>query len=212
MGSLLAAVHPLGPGRLLLLLRACGAVCGLAGARPSPPASVPFQPARKESATFCPTAEAPEVTLRPAACAPVLATCRGQPPRPGTAAGRSGTGLERRSGTAPAAEVARTPPAFSQLGAGAIRASHDGRPAPLRRRRWQRRCRQPRPQHQPSRPQLWRTGHQAGGDTRAENAQRQQREQASITTSAWSMDGSSGCTWLVGMPGTRRTGSNRCRR
>ncbi|MBW6106362.1 hypothetical protein KZ850_24440, partial [Pseudomonas aeruginosa] len=32
MGSLLAAVHPLGPGRLLLLLRACGAVCGLAGA------------------------------------------------------------------------------------------------------------------------------------------------------------------------------------
>src|SRR3546814_5626905 len=39
-----------------------------------PPASVPFHPARKEPVIFCAAPEAPDAALRPAACAPVLAT------------------------------------------------------------------------------------------------------------------------------------------
>jgi hypothetical protein len=70
-------------------------------------------------------------------------------------------------------------------------------PTPSRRRRWQRRADSPdRSASHRARTKLRRTGHQAGGDAGAEDAQRQQRSEASITTSAWSMDGSSGCTEL----------------
>ena len=59
-----------------------GLACGTLTAAPAPPsAAAPFQPARKGAAMRCPAAEARDAAPRPAACAPVLATL----PRPAIA-------------------------------------------------------------------------------------------------------------------------------
>ena len=176
MGSLLAAVHPLGPGRLLLLLRACGAVCGLAGASTvaagfcAVPASaegvghlLPNSGSTRGDAAAC------------GLCASLGDIAEASRRALGTAAGRSGTGLERRSGTAGRRSRGTRAPA---CGPGPFVPRHDGA-AHARYGGADGNAGADSPDRSTShraRTKLWRTGHQAGGDTGAENAQRQQRE------------------------------------
>ena len=198
MGDLLAAVHPLGPGGLLLLGRAGGTICRFAGGgRPAPaaPAPVPFQPARKESATFCPAAEAPDAARRPAACAPVLATLPASRRALGPAARSGGTGWNADRAL-PAADVAARAPAPASLAAaGAMRAPAMTAPptpvaaAPMAT---------PVPTAPTAAPAIAPAPSCGAPDTRPvampgpKMPSASKASEASITTSAWSMEGSSG--------------------
>ena len=199
MGDLLAAVHPLGPGGLLLLGRAGGTICRFAGgglACASAPAPVPFQPARKESATFCPAAEAPDAARRPAACAPVLATLprpAAAPLAPPPAAAEPAWNADR---ALPAADVAARAPAPASLAAaGAMRAPAMTAPptpvaaAPMAT---------PVPTAPTAAPAIAPAPSCGAPDTRPvampgpKMPSASKASEASITTSAWSMEGSSG--------------------
>ena len=194
MGDLLAAVHPLGPGGLLLLGRAGGAVrTSPAAAWPEPaapaPASVPFQPARKESATFCPAAEAPDAARRPAACAPVLATL----PRPATAPLAPPPAAAEPAWNADlallAADVAARAPLLASLAAaGAMRApAMTAPPTPV--------AAAPMATPVPAAPSCGAPDTRPVAMPGPKMPSASSASEASITTRAWSMDGSSGTVW-----------------
>ena len=199
MGSLLAAVHPLGPGRLLLLLRACGAVCGLAGASTvaagfcAVPASaegvghlLPNSGSTRGDAAAC------------GLCASLgdIAEASRRALAPPPAAAEPAWNADR---ALPAAEVAaRAPAPASFAAAGAIRAPAMTAPptpvtaAPMAT---------PVPTAPTAAPAIAPAPSCGAPDTRPvaipgpKMPSASSASEASITTSAWSMDGSSGCTW-----------------
>ena len=199
MGSLLAAVHPLGPGRLLLLLRACGAVCGLAGASTvaagfcAVPASaegvghlLPNSGSTRGDAAAC------------GLCASLGDIAEASRRALGTAAGRSGTGLERRSGTAGRRSRG------TRTGTGQLcgRRGHScpamtAPPTPVTAAPMA----TPVPTAPTAAPAIAPAPSCGAPDTRPvaipgpKMPSASSASEASITTSAWSMDGSSGCTW-----------------
>lgn len=216
MGDLLAAVHPLGPGGLLLLLRVGSAVCGLACgglARRGCTGIVRKIRSSRHERNWSSSALLRKHQKRRGGWRPVRWSwrhCQGQPPRlwprrpqrwnpPGTPTARC---QPLRWRHAP-----RHRPASRRL-APCVPRRLRRRPRRSRRHRWRRPCRQRRQQHRPSRPRQ-AEAHRTPGRWRC----RGRRCPAPAARARPASRPAHG-RWMVHRDalGTRRTDPNRCRR